>query len=191
MVWCGDYSPNFYLGRRKVQEQLDGATRNKTIFEDISKKMHESGYERDWQQCRAKIKNLKADYKKVKDHDGVTGNGWKTVKFYNKLDEILGHRTASVPFALLQVGKMGVTSRCHHRWIAPFFLLKVLPQTPWGLGMMIMVSILKGNRRLREIKGAKGRKWWKRQLNHSWSIREKLRQGIKSGKSSVGRKKLN
>jgi len=46
--------------------------------------MHESGYERDRQQCRAKIKNLKADYKKVKDHNGVTGNGWKTVKFYNK-----------------------------------------------------------------------------------------------------------
>jgi len=91
-------------GDAKIQEQLDGATRNKTIFEDISKKMHESGYERDWQQCRAKIKNLKAEYKKVKDHNGVTGNGRKTVKFYNKLDEILGHRPASVPFALLDAG---------------------------------------------------------------------------------------
>jgi len=63
------------------------------------------------------------------------------VKFYNKLDEILGHRPVSVPFDLLDVGKMGMTCRCHHQWIVPFFLLKVLPQTPWGLGMMIIVSV--------------------------------------------------
>ena len=38
-----------------VQEQLDGATRNQTIFANIAKKLKESGYDRDWQQCRAKI----------------------------------------------------------------------------------------------------------------------------------------
>ena len=35
-------------GDAKIQDQLDSATRNKTIFEDISKKMHKSGYGRDW-----------------------------------------------------------------------------------------------------------------------------------------------
>ena len=65
-------------GEADVQEQLDGATRNQTIFANIAKKLKESGYDRDWQQCRAKIKNLKAEYKKVKDHNGVTGNGRKS-----------------------------------------------------------------------------------------------------------------
>ena len=38
-------------GERKVQEELDGAVRNKTIFVGIQKKLAEQGYERDWQQC--------------------------------------------------------------------------------------------------------------------------------------------
>ena len=84
-------------GDAEIQKQLDGATRNKSIFLNISRKLKDNGYERDWQQCRAKIKNLKGDYKKVKDHNGVTGNGRKTFKFYDKLDEILGHRPSSVP----------------------------------------------------------------------------------------------
>ena len=53
-------------GDADIQEQLDGATRNRSIFEKISKKLHEGGIERDWQQCKAKIKNLKQDYKKRK-----------------------------------------------------------------------------------------------------------------------------
>ena len=91
-------------GERKVQEELDGAVRNKTIFVGIQKKLAEQGYERDWQQCRSKLKNLKADYRKVKDNNGETGRGRKTCKFYSELDSILGHRPASVPTTLLDTG---------------------------------------------------------------------------------------
>ena len=48
-----------------------------------------------------KNKEFEGDYKKVKDHNGVTGNGRKTCKFYDKLDAILGHRPASAPSTLL------------------------------------------------------------------------------------------
>ena len=34
----------------------------------------------------------------------MTGNGRKTFKFYNKLDEILGHRPASAPTFLVDTG---------------------------------------------------------------------------------------
>lgn len=91
-------------GEADIQEQLDGATRNKSIFIRISEKMKESGYDRDWLQCRAKIKNLKADYKKVKDYNGETGKNRKTCKFFQKLDAILGHRPASAPSILLDAG---------------------------------------------------------------------------------------
>ena len=93
-------------GEAEIQEQLDGATRNKTIYTKISNKLHEMGFQRDWQECRTKIKNLKGDYKKVKDHNGVTGNGRKTCKFYDKLDAILGHRPASAPSTLLDTGSL-------------------------------------------------------------------------------------
>ena len=50
-------------GEADIQEQLDGATRNKSIYLRISKKLAESGhgFTRDWQQCKAKIKNLRFD----------------------------------------------------------------------------------------------------------------------------------
>lgn len=67
----------------------------------------ESGYDRDGQQCCAKIKNLKA---KVKDHNGVTGNGRKSFKFYQKLDEILRHCPASAPAILLDAGSSTLTT---------------------------------------------------------------------------------
>ena len=50
-----------------------------------------------------KSKNLKAEYRKVKDN-GETGRGRKTCKFYSELDSILGHRPASVPTILLDTG---------------------------------------------------------------------------------------
>ena len=45
-------------GESDVQEELDGAVRNKVVYEEIAKKMRQQGYNRDWGQCRNKIKNL-------------------------------------------------------------------------------------------------------------------------------------
>ena len=66
--------------------------------------MREKGYDRDWQQCRTKIKNLKKEYRQTKDHNGQTGRGRKVCKFYRELDSILGHQPASVPAVLLDTG---------------------------------------------------------------------------------------
>ncbi len=46
-------------GESNVQEELDGAVRNKVVFQEIAKKLQEQGYNRDWVQCRTKKKNLK------------------------------------------------------------------------------------------------------------------------------------
>ena len=74
-----------------------------SIYTKISNKLHEMGFQRDWQECRTK---MKGDYKKVKDHNGVTGNGRKTCKFYDNLDTILGHRPASAPSTRLDTGSL-------------------------------------------------------------------------------------
>ena len=52
-------------GQQNVQSELDGVTRNRTVFERIAKEMRELGFERTWQQCRTKIKNLTQKYRKV------------------------------------------------------------------------------------------------------------------------------
>ena len=40
----------------------------------------------------------------MKDHNGETGRGRKTCKYFKELDAILGHRPASVPAVLLDTG---------------------------------------------------------------------------------------
>ncbi|XP_064400478.1 uncharacterized protein LOC135346698 [Halichondria panicea] len=88
-------------GASDLQQQLDGAVRNKVIYEKIAQEMKKKEYERDWTQCRIKIKNLKTNYKKVKDSNNKTGERRKTCKFYDELDRILGHRPASAPSFLV------------------------------------------------------------------------------------------
>ena len=62
-------------GENNVQEALDGAVRNMKISKKL---MEEMGYDRDWQQCRVKVKKLKKSYREVKDHNGETGRARKT-----------------------------------------------------------------------------------------------------------------
>ena len=50
-------------GEGNVQEEVDRAVRNKVVFVNIANKMKEQGYNRNWQQCRTKIKNLKKEQK--------------------------------------------------------------------------------------------------------------------------------
>ena len=53
--------------QENVQSQLDGVSRNKTIFERISRELSAKGYQKSWQQCRTKIKNLTQKYRKVRE----------------------------------------------------------------------------------------------------------------------------
>ena len=89
-------------GHEKVQEELDGAVRNKAVFEKLARKMAEMGFNKDWKQCRAKIKNLKVSYKAVKDHNNRSGRGRKLCRYFKELDEILGNPAATRPPEVLE-----------------------------------------------------------------------------------------
>ena len=52
-------------GAAEVQNQLDGIIRNRVIYEKIAASLSKLGYERTWQQCKTKIKNMVQRYKKV------------------------------------------------------------------------------------------------------------------------------
>ena len=63
--------------------------------------MEELGYHRTWSQCRVKIKNLVAKYRKIRDGNNITGNNRQDFVFYNALDSVLGTRPASQPDTII------------------------------------------------------------------------------------------
>ena len=48
-------------GESDIQEALDGAKRNKLVYQNIVVKLKALGYDRDIEQCKNKIKNLKKE----------------------------------------------------------------------------------------------------------------------------------
>ena len=67
------------------------------MLQHIPKRLHKAGVEKDQEQCRAKVKNLKTLYKKVKDSNGRSGTGRNSCWLFGNLDTILGSRPATQP----------------------------------------------------------------------------------------------
>ena len=88
-------------GDDRVQRQLEGAVRNKAVFETIQRALANLGYQRTWIQCRVKVKNLIATYRKIKDNNNRSGQGRSDFLFFDLLDRILGTRPASRPTNIL------------------------------------------------------------------------------------------
>ena len=84
-------------GEEGVQEQLEGAKRNKHVYEKLTEEMLKKGSEKTGEQCRAKMKKLKLDYRKVKDKHNKTGRGRNSWKYLEAMDAVLGHRPATKP----------------------------------------------------------------------------------------------
>ena len=95
-------------GDETVQEQLQNCTRNRSIYETLSRKLETAGFTRTAIQCREKIKKLRQEYKKVKDNNGLTGRGTKRWIYFDQLDAILGHRPAMAPPIVLDTSSAEV-----------------------------------------------------------------------------------
>ena len=67
-AWSGDEVKALLAvwGESNIQHELDGAVRNKVVYVNISKKMKELGHDRDWQQCKTKIKKPKKKLQRCK-----------------------------------------------------------------------------------------------------------------------------
>ena len=83
------------MADEKIQRELDGATRNEKVYQEIAQLMAAHGYQRTYQQCREKLKKLKSDYRVIKDHNGRSGSSRKSWRWFNLMDSIYGHRPAS------------------------------------------------------------------------------------------------
>ncbi|MCI4388382.1 hypothetical protein PGIGA_G00085040 [Pangasianodon gigas] len=79
----------------EVQRELESTVRNQKVFEKISQRMWELGYNRSPDRCRVKIKKLKQDYRRLKEYNKRNGTNRKT-KWHDALDAVLGRRAEHV-----------------------------------------------------------------------------------------------
>ncbi|XP_052408638.1 uncharacterized protein LOC127953431 [Carassius gibelio] len=75
-----------------IQRELETATRNEKVYLRMSSRLCELGIVHTGKQCREKLKKLKQDYKKIKDHNNRSGSDRRTNKWFDRLDALLGHR---------------------------------------------------------------------------------------------------
>ena len=92
-------------GDEGIQQQLEGAKRNKHVYDKLAKELQKKGIDKTAEQCRAKMKKLKVDYRKVKDKHNKTGESRSNWKFFDTMDAVLGHRPTTRPPVVLDTSE--------------------------------------------------------------------------------------
>ena len=75
---------------QEIQEQLAGRLHNMCIYEKISRKLKDLGFNRTGEQCREKIKKLRRDYKTVVHNNYSPTYARRLLGFYDKVHKIFG-----------------------------------------------------------------------------------------------------
>jgi len=71
------------------------------MYSKESQDMREAGFDRSGIQCRDKIKKLKQEYRKVRDHNNQMGNKRKTWRFYEVINSVMGDKHTSTPLVMI------------------------------------------------------------------------------------------
>ncbi|KAJ8403673.1 hypothetical protein AAFF_G00349990, partial [Aldrovandia affinis] len=74
-----------------VQRELESSVRNEKVYLRISSELATMGFLRSAKQCREKVKKLKQEYRKLKDHNNRDGPDRKGGKWFNLMDSVLGN----------------------------------------------------------------------------------------------------
>ncbi|XP_065440155.1 uncharacterized protein LOC135981455 [Chrysemys picta bellii] len=80
-----------------VLAELRSSKRNGKVLEKVSKAMKDWGHNRDTQQCRVKVKELRQAYHKAREANGRSGAEPQTCRFYAELHAILGGAATTTP----------------------------------------------------------------------------------------------
>ncbi|XP_065438445.1 SRRM2 protein homolog rsr-2-like [Chrysemys picta bellii] len=97
-------------GEDSVLAELRSKRRNAKTFEKFSKGMMERGHNRDSDQCRVKVKELRQAYQKTKEANGRSGSEPRTCRFYAELHAILGGAATTTPPVIVDSGSGIVSS---------------------------------------------------------------------------------
>ncbi|XP_065451052.1 myb/SANT-like DNA-binding domain-containing protein 2 [Chrysemys picta bellii] len=84
-------------GDKSVLAELYCSKRNAKTLEKVSKAIKDRGHNRDAQQCRVKIKELRQAYHKAREANGRSGAEPQTCLFYAELHAMLGGAATTTP----------------------------------------------------------------------------------------------
>ncbi|XP_061352968.1 trihelix transcription factor GT-1-like [Gastrolobium bilobum] len=101
-TWVQEETHTLIGLRREMDALFNASKSNKHLWEHISCKMRDKGFDRSPTMCTDKWRNLLKEFKKAKHHDSDTdilGNGSAKMScYYNDIDDILSERTKSLHY---------------------------------------------------------------------------------------------
>ncbi|XP_028772221.1 trihelix transcription factor GT-1-like isoform X2 [Neltuma alba] len=93
-TWVQDETRNLIAFRREMDGLFNTSKSNKHLWEQISGKMRDKGFDRSPTMCTDKWRNLLKEFKKAKHQD--RGAGSAKMSYYKDIEEILKERSKSV-----------------------------------------------------------------------------------------------
>lgn len=93
-TWVQDEIKALIAYRKEMDTLFNTSKSNKHLWEQISQKMKDRGYDRSPTMCTDKWRNLLKEYKKAKTQD----RGSSKNSCYKDLEELLGDRAKSTPY---------------------------------------------------------------------------------------------
>ncbi|CAH8382399.1 unnamed protein product [Eruca vesicaria subsp. sativa] len=93
-TWVQDETRSLIMFRRGMDRLFNTSKSNKHLWEQISAKMREKGFDRSPTMCTDKWRNLLKEFKKAKHHD--RGNRSAKMSYYKEIEEILRERSKKV-----------------------------------------------------------------------------------------------
>ena len=68
------------------------SVRTREIYHEIAERLKQAGFNRDWNQIRGRVKNLKFSYKKARALHEEQGQSTLACRFYDELHQLFGHK---------------------------------------------------------------------------------------------------
>ncbi|XP_023538198.1 trihelix transcription factor GT-1-like [Cucurbita pepo subsp. pepo] len=95
-TWVQDETRSLISLRRGMDGLFNTSKSNKHLWEQISAKMRERGFDRSPTMCTDKWRNLLKEFKKAKHHD--RGSGSAKMSYYKEIEEILKERSKNAQY---------------------------------------------------------------------------------------------
>ncbi|KFK43603.1 hypothetical protein AALP_AA1G147900 [Arabis alpina] len=94
-TWVQDETRSLIMFRRGMDGLFNTSKSNKHLWEQISNKMRDKGFDRSPTMCTDKWRNLLKEFKKAKHHDRGNGGSAK-MSYYKEIEDILRERSKKV-----------------------------------------------------------------------------------------------
>ncbi|KAE8023631.1 hypothetical protein FH972_009306 [Carpinus fangiana] len=95
-TWVQDETRSLIALRREMDGLFNTSKSNKHLWEQISSKMREKGFDRSPTMCTDKWRNLLKEFKKAKHQD--RGSGSAKMSYYKEIEEILRERNKNAQY---------------------------------------------------------------------------------------------